>query len=1109
MEQEGEQLITKSEPESMVSVTVGRIMANLLSARPRKLEDSIARLSADSQKASIGSLDESVWFLHKYVREAAERKETLDEILVPIIKHTLTSKGLKHGGQTFTLFNWLFQDELLFEAVAVNLADIISRKDDRYIALGWCTLVRDLVEYESHTDQYLINGIREKYSSLLKILCSCISHLSLIIRNGSTFQDGFELPSRLSVSAADCFLAITGALTRKAEIPVNRSKSINSSRSDPAVALVPTNISKKKVSQAHEPSCINGKMELLLWNHLEELIVLVQSLLAWSRKSRPLHAKGLRQVLKWLHEINKHYGGSHDEAGSKILKTGAMLLSSCWKHYSVLLHLDDHKFSRQSKELLDQYLSGIQFYTENHAEENLENKTNGIETRKFFLNCLCLLLGRLDGKRFESTTSEYGMQLVRVLLSQLHSDDDDIVEGVVCIMRAAIFRPNDLSGGHPTNARQMDVVMPTLLHLLNERDSAARAVVSLIAEYCSINTDGHWLREVVGKLASGNAMQRRNAVDVISELIRMSTDSGSVLSQIAWQEVGNHLLECLGDEETAIRVQASNLLPMIDPSLVLPAIVNLVYAPDENVQLSASNALIGLLKYHNENAEVICMLLDSLSLSHGLGVLKTTGHSGKGAKLDEDRVLKLIPEWSKTVQNWNSLIERLIDKMFAEPSNAMIVRFLSCINEQLAESGDIVLYRVLCHVKEQKDVDESFLSRWDSGTYTSDDSKRMQQVLFDRLCPLLILRLLPMRVFDYLESSIMYGQLLSRGIGNASEDGAINIVDHECVAAILLNRAFSKVEFEDVRKLAAELSGRIHPQVLFPVVSSYLEQFAGYQDILKIKACLFSICTSLVVRGKDAILHPAMLKIRGTLEMILLWPSLDEDEVSKAQHGCIDCLALMICAELQVPGLLKGSTTEKINIVRKNDNCEEPASKHSVLAYVIHQILHDESELFSTSRTGSKHPTVRMPTPLPFRLCMANVLISVCQKIFDSSKKRFAKRTLPCLIQSVEGISLPEVRAACIQVLFSAVYHLKSAVNPYSSDLLKLCLKFLVEGSEKERMAGAKLMASLMASEDAMLESIAGGLLEARFVLSTICSSDPSPQIQEVCKKLLECIASS
>ncbi|KAI3923722.1 hypothetical protein MKW98_011352 [Papaver atlanticum] len=37
--------------------------------------------------------------------------------------------------------------------------------------------------------------------------------------------------------------------------------------------------------------------------------------------------------------------------------------------------------------------------------------------------------------------------------------------------------------------------------------------------------------------------------------------------------------------------------------------------------------------------------------------------------------------------------------------------------------------------------------------------------------------------------------------------------------------------------------------------------------------------------------------------MVLTWPSLDGNEVSKAQHGCIDCLALMICAELQLQTL--------------------------------------------------------------------------------------------------------------------------------------------------------------------------------------------------------------
>lgn len=41
------------------------------------------------------------------------------------------------------------------------------------------------------------------------------------------------------------------------------------------------------------------------------------------------------------------------------MKTGSLLLSSCWKHYGMLMCLEDRKFSQQHKELLDQYLSGI------------------------------------------------------------------------------------------------------------------------------------------------------------------------------------------------------------------------------------------------------------------------------------------------------------------------------------------------------------------------------------------------------------------------------------------------------------------------------------------------------------------------------------------------------------------------------------------------------------------------------------------------------------------------------------------------------------------------------------------------------------------------------
>lgn len=75
-------------------------------------------------------------------------------------KQSLRGKDVKHshGGQSMLLLNWLFQDEFLFQAIATNLAKIIATKDDRFIALGWCTLVRGLLEFESATNQYPLNG---------------------------------------------------------------------------------------------------------------------------------------------------------------------------------------------------------------------------------------------------------------------------------------------------------------------------------------------------------------------------------------------------------------------------------------------------------------------------------------------------------------------------------------------------------------------------------------------------------------------------------------------------------------------------------------------------------------------------------------------------------------------------------------------------------------------------------------------------------------------------------------------------------------------------------------------------------------------------------------
>ncbi|KAF5938251.1 hypothetical protein HYC85_025757 [Camellia sinensis] len=571
------------------------------------------------------------------------------------------------------------------------------------------------------------------------------------------------------------------------------------------------------------------------------------------------------------------------------------------------------------------------------------------------------------------------------------------------------------------------------------------------------STDNQCLKEVLQRLASGAVLQRRNAIDVISELFHISPDS-----VYCRQDIANHLLKLLGDEELVIRAQATKLIPMMDPSLLLPALVRLVCSSDEVVHSSASNTFVAVLKYHNKKFEVLCMLLDCLSnICQNPDLPQALGDRGKeGSKLDADRVLKLVPQWSESVEDWNSLIEPLIDKMFAEPSNAIIVRFLSYISEHLADAVDVVFHRLLLHTRQQ--------NRWENRNYEVDNPLKLEHSLFDRLCPLLIVRLLPLRVFNDLNSSLIYGELCKQGY--------FDINDAESVAGILLNRC---------SKLSAELCGRIHPQVLFPLIASQLEHAVDARDVLKIKACLFSICTSLVARGRDSLLHPIVLKIRNTIETILLWPSSDGDEVSKAQHGCIDCLALMICTELQALESFRDLTSKNTSLVRM-DSSRDAAMRDSVRSYVIHQLTRDKDCTYEASISMS------------FVLCMANVLISACQKIPDSCKRPFAREILPRLIQSVEVMMESEYRAACLQ----------STILPYTSDLLRVSLKSLREGSEKEKMAGAKLMASLMASEEAIVNSIAGGLLEAITVLSSLSSSDPSPDVRQVSEKLLACLTS-
>ena len=83
-------------------------------------------------------------------------------------------------------------------------------------------------------------------------------------------------------------------------------------------------------------------------------------------------------------------------------------------------------------------------------------------------------------------------------------------------------------------------------------------------------------------------------------------------------------------------------------------------------------------------------------------------------------------------------------------------------------------------------MDENFINI----SKSSVDKTNVEKSLFDHRCPLLILRLLPQRVFDDIDSSTIYGRFLRGDYVNGMYPCAFNflflIIESVCVSRCYL-----------------------------------------------------------------------------------------------------------------------------------------------------------------------------------------------------------------------------------------------------------------------------------------------------------------------------------
>ncbi|KAJ7535726.1 hypothetical protein O6H91_12G043800 [Diphasiastrum complanatum] len=1177
--------------------SLGRILSTLFSLQPPQLQHVLSHDHAQLQKSKIPAGRAAASLLH-YIMDSIRKEASLEYICVPLLQQVVKSKDRKNRKHVKSLFEWLFQQHSeVGVALAKSLSLIIGEPQcEKRVKLGWCIVVRDLVQITFDSEETSRKGKLGVFSlEALMIIANSVSHLVQIVCNDSV-QDGKECsPTRLTTMAADCILVITRALSEPENLlrkdpyqddncfhpkgylggPASQAfgaEVVGALRDGSQMVDTDTNYSVR-------PGDVASLSQKVLWSKLDDLIVLVSELYKWNYRTRSLHSKGLQQVLKHLKVLANFQQAlraqEHDDSS-----VGEEVLKLCWKQYSTLMITEDQFNLSSSETLLQQYVDALQesMYQSQLVEvegSQVHDSSQKEEIKGYALGCLALLLGRFDVRHLDTVLVKSEPQLLQILLYQLCSKDDDIVDLVVVILKAILFRTTVLEQNDSTTPRmsQMETIAPMFLDLLDKRDSTSRAVVTLIAEYFSANPESSYFEKLFSFLDSEDAMQRKNALDVLSELWAINSKLVDAPESVLCQKIAKLLIARLGDEELTNRIQASSLFSKLDPTYVLPALLQSMFSLDGRVRSAASSAILAVLNGCPDQCRVISVLLDCVRcLENVIRVPDHPGQIGKnnllnigmkalqgGSTMDADRIMHLVPKWAASVRDWDSVISFILDKMFGEPSNPVIPKFLSKISSHLADNTNVVYDIIFRVLKEQPVMLEGYIGHGGVDDTSKSLDGTLANDLFQRLSPLLVLKVLPLRAYDDMQCQILYDSSMLDCVSTESTS----------IASILVNRMCALLEFEDVRKLSAELVGRLLPQVMLPQILEHLKGAISNIDTLRAKACIFALCNSLTLR-EESVKHPLMKIIQELLCSVFLWTNANNSqEVEKTQHGCIDCFALMIRAEL-----VFASSRNSILPHNADLRCQMDFQM-SVLSKVLNSLLGCNDMIFFPERFTSSSPQTdfswtsqcstaqqnieggklllekskldgnewkmkcRPPegfvdtvmeikevtkltdssvdakeqhsvVPIALRVCMANILISACSKIPPSTHQLFSVMVLPPIVNYAQDAKDSYLRAACLQVLFTSVYHLKSAtVISSSPDLIRLSVTSLRgQGIPEERINAAKLLAALLATEEA-LEEIKPHLMDVQLALTNISHLDPSAELRAMCDKLLSCMSTT
>ncbi|KAK9836145.1 hypothetical protein WJX81_004442 [Elliptochloris bilobata] len=510
---------------------------------------------------------------------------------------------------------------------------------------------------------------------------------------------------------------------------------------------------------------------------------------------------------------------------------------------------------------------------------------------------------------------------------------------------------------------------------------------------------------------------------------------------------------------------------------------------------------------------------DGAAAGHAVDVLRRWGK-----RLGSARSAELAPEAAAAV----------LGALWGAPADAVTVKALAALGSFFAAHPRPLLEGVRQRLAEQPRA-PSGSSQAPAGASAQPAGLPAGGVgeLFERLAPLIALRALPAAAMEASEAACsLYGGSEAAAAPNAgaaeiaagrSTGAALAELAGPCggasasdaaaagapapgsIAAALLQRMAGARELPEVRRQAAELVGHLASPAAECAVADMIVRGAAGGDTLALRAGLFSMCSALGARGARALVlrdGGGLRRVTGAIAAALRWPQgmhtahADNEDVHKAQLGCVDCLALLVSVQLESAHVPAAAAAEPAQpksrsaalypglVIEEANGHEQPGHGGSPAQPLSGSVLLLDELVDALSRRRQPAWLGAGEAPPAARICLANALILAVRRAAPPAHALLAGRLVAPLLAALAAQCEPSthVRAALFQVLFVAAHAVKDAAAGTAPGLLTASVAALQDAarSSAERMAAVRLLAALASSgSEAVLQRLVPDLLRA------------------------------